>query len=129
MNLQNIQPINRPSVDSKFLPKDVARISKISKNLGDHPVSQQVSHRSFLNHAKNLFPDEPAFAQDDRAVPQHLAKVPSHSSKHASQRSEQQQNLRNLEKSVKTPDVVSFDEQRALQIEGISAEGQNEKVS
>ena len=89
MNLQNIQPVTRPSVDSKFLPKDAARISKISKNLGDNPVSQQVSHRSFLNHAKNLFPDEPAFAEDDKATQQNLIKVPSHSSKQASQRSEQ----------------------------------------
>jgi len=68
MNLQNLQALQenmRPSVDSKFLAKDEARISKISKNQGDqtNPISQQISHRSFLNHAKHLFPDEP-FAQE-----------------------------------------------------------------
>ena len=107
INLQNFQPVTRPSVDSKFLPKDAARISKISKNLGENLTSQQVSHRSFLNHAKYLFPDEPAFIEDDKVAHIDQVKISSHSSKQASPPSEQVLNPKNSEKSVGTPRMTN----------------------
>lgn len=63
MNLQHVhlQADNlRPSVDSRQFQNNDARISKISKvqDGGEQHVSQMISHRSLLNHAKQLFGEE-----------------------------------------------------------------------
>jgi len=108
------------------MQKDVARISKISKNQGDNPTtSQQISQRSLINHAKNLFPDDPAFAQIEKLSMKNQMKNPSLVSRMESQKTNNEvvkESRNDQYQSLRSQGTASFEEQRVLQIKERPAE-------